>query len=469
VTRAHALSYALNPESIAVVGASDHPNKVGGRPIAYLQKYGYKGRIYPINPNRPSVQGFIAFPDLAALPEVPDLAIVATPAINAVETVGRCAERGVKAAIVMASGFGETTDPAAIRAERQMAAYARDAGMRLFGPNCQGLANIATGAIASFSTIFFETEPCDGPVAIISQSGVMSAVPYGLLRARGIGVRHAHATGNEADVTLAELASVVLDDPAVRLLLLYMEAIRDPDALAAAAEKARRRGVPIVAVKSGRTPRGRAAARTHTGAPAMNDRVVDAFFRKHAIWRVRDIQELVAATELYLKGWRPRGRRLVAISNSGATCVMAADSAPDVRLELATLQRRTISRLSEMLPSFATVTNPIDVTAALLSDSGLFGRILDAVSADPSSDLIFIGLPIAGEGYDVKAFARDAARLIERKKPVVLSTPLDKVAAVFRAAGVPAFANDTEAIRALAQVTHHAELMQRASRKTRRR
>src|SRR5215467_13622267 len=262
-TRACQLSvtFALDPKSIAIIGASEQANKVGGRPIAYLQRYGFAGRIYPINPNRESVQGLRTYRDLSALPEAPDLAIIATPAQTVMSAVDACAAAGVKVALVMASGFGETSREESIDAEHQMVARARAAGMRIIGPNCQGLANFATGAIASFSTMLGEVAPADGPVAIVSQSGVMSAVPYGLLRARGIGVRHAHSTGNDADVTLSELAGAVVADPGVRLLLLYIESIRDPDNLACTAQLARSRGVPIVAVKSGRTARGQAAAR----------------------------------------------------------------------------------------------------------------------------------------------------------------------------------------------------------------
>src|SRR5439155_15955946 len=305
----------------------------------------------------------------------------------------------------------------------------------------QGLANFATGAVASFSTIFLEHEPCDGPVAIVSQSGVMSAMPYGLLRARGIGVRHAHSTGNDADVSMAELAIAVLRDPDVRLLLLYIEALRDPEMLALAADMARDRDVPIVAIKSGRSARGQAAARSHTGALATEDRVVDAFFRQHAIWRVRDVHETIATTNLYLKGWRPHQRRLVAISNSGATCVMAADTAEEVSLELATLNHKTLTKLSAALPAFATVTNPIDITAALLTDSSLFGRILSTVAKDPETDLVFIGLSVAGEGYDVDGFASAAAQFAENGgPPIAVAAPQDSVASRFQAVGVPTFA-----------------------------
>src|SRR5262249_20723104 len=157
--------------------------------------------------------------------------------------------------------------------------------MRLIGPNCQGVANFATGAVANFSTIFHELKARDGPVAIISQSGANSQAIYQLVHAKGLGVRHVHATGNEADVTVAELAQAVAADEGVRLILLYLESVKNPEALAAAAALARSRDVPIVALKAGRTDSGKRAASSHTGALASEDRVVDAFFEQHGIWR----------------------------------------------------------------------------------------------------------------------------------------------------------------------------------------
>ncbi|HKX09426.1 MAG TPA: CoA-binding protein, partial [Stellaceae bacterium] len=249
MTETSTLRAALDPRSIAVIGASENPNKIGGRPIHYLARFGFKGAIYPINPHRAELQGHKSYPDLASLPEAPELAIVAVPGQAAVAAVTACSERGVKVAVVMASGFGETGAEGEAQ-ERAMVATARAHSMRIVGPNTQGLANFGTGAIANFSTMFLESPPEDGPVAIVSQSGAMSVVPYGLLRARGIGVRHTHATGNDADVTAPELARAVLEDPEVRLLLLYLESIADADELAEVAEAARRREVPVVALKA---------------------------------------------------------------------------------------------------------------------------------------------------------------------------------------------------------------------------
>jgi acyl-CoA synthetase (NDP forming) len=207
------LKSALNPRSIAIVGASENPNKIGGRPLVYLSRFGYGGQVYPINPKRSETRGYRTYPSLAALPESPELAIVAVPGDAAVMAIDDCAEHGVKVAVLMSSGFGESDPLGCKEKERHMVARARAKGMRIVGPNSQGLANFGTGAIASFSTMFIEAEPTDGPVAVLSPSGAMSVVPYGMLRQRGIGVRHSHATGNDCDVTVSELASAVATFP----------------------------------------------------------------------------------------------------------------------------------------------------------------------------------------------------------------------------------------------------------------
>ena len=453
------LHAALDPASIAVIGASDNPHKVGGRPMLFMRRYGYKGKIFPINPSRAEVQGYKAYPDLASLPEVPDMAIVALAGEGTVQAVEQCARMGVKVAVVMASGFGETGAEGK-KVQDAMLATARAAGMRMVGPNSQGLANFGTGAIANFSTIFNDSPCLPGPVAIISQSGALSQLIYSLLYQRHIGIRHCHATGNEADITVAELAAHIAEDPAVKLLLLYLETINNPDELARAAAIAHARDLPVVALKSGRTVRGQRAARAHTGSAEIEDRWVNAFLRQHGIWRAADPQDLVNASELYLKGWRPLGRKLVAISNSGATCVLAADTAEELSLPLADLTDTTRGELNEILPGFATTTNPIDMTGVLLSNSSLFGKTLEIAGKDPSADLLFVGFPVAGTGYDVEAFARAAAHFIATTgKPLVLSVPQDEVAAPFLKLGVPVFGSDRQALQALNQLSAHAAMM----------
>jgi acyl-CoA synthetase (NDP forming) len=457
------LKAALDPRSVAIIGASENPNKIGGRPVHYLEKFGFKGKIFPINPSRQQIQGHKCYPNLQDLPEAPEMVIVAVAGDNAMSAVEDCAARGVKIAVVMASGFGEVDAVAGKAKEQRMVAAAHRAGMRIVGPNSQGLANFGTGAIASFSTMFMEFDRAEGHVAMLSQSGALSTVPVGFLLQRGIGVRHSHATGNDADITVGELAVAVAEDSEVKLMLLYLESIPEKKYLEELAGVAQNRDLPIIALKSGRSEAGRQAAQSHTGALANEDRVVDAFFEHHGIWRAPDMRGLVEATELYLKGWKPRGRRLVAISNSGAVCVMTADAATAVGMPMARLAPETDRKLKGILPSFATTTNPIDLTAALLSNSHLFGDILPAIAEDPAADAFLIGVPVAGPGYDVDAFARDTAAFGKQTgKPLVVAATQPSVARQFAALGTSVFPTEVEAVTALHQFLAHRELMARS-------
>jgi len=455
------LESALNPRSIAVIGASDNPHKVGGRPILFLKKYGYRGAVYPVNPVRASVQGLRAYSRLEELPEVPQLAVVAVAGDEALSAVGSCAGRGVKVAVVMASGFGETGDVGR-RKQEEMARIAREHGMRLIGPNCQGLANFANGAVANFSTIFHELEARDGPVAIISQSGANSQAIYSLLREKGLHARHVHATGNEADVTVGELAATVAADPGVRLVLLYMEALKEPQWLSAAARTAKERDVAIVALKAGRTARGQQAARSHTGAAAIDDAEVDRFLAEHGIWRAADPQELVSAAELYLTGVRPKGARLVFISNSGASCVMAADYAEQKGIELAHVSNEARLKLSTVLPAFAACDNPIDVTGALLGKPDLLGAVLPVIGEAVPSELLLLALPVAGAGYNLAGFAEQLKAFAGRHgHAVALAAPQESVRREFLRLGIPTFAREREAMDALVQLARHSAALMR--------
>ena len=445
------LKFALAPRSIAVVGASQNVDKIGGRCIEYLRRFGYAGTVFAINPARAEVQGVKSYPNLDALPELAELVIIAVPGELAVEAVEACARHGTRIAVILAAGFGETG--AAGRAQEQrMLQAARRTGLRLIGPNAQGFGNFKNGAMATHGTVFIENEPADGPVAIISQSGGGASVLYGLLRGRGIGVRYCHGLGNQLDVTVPEFALAGARDPEIKLLLLYLEGIPNVNQLADLGAVARDRSRPVLILKPGRTPAGQATSLSHTGSLATEDRVVEAFFEHHGLKRVKDFGEMLLGVELYLQGWRPDGRRLVGISNSGTACVLTADAATDAGLKIEKLQDSTRAELGKVLPSFASTANPIDITAALLGNSGMFGDVLPIVARDPGADVFLISIPVAGRGYDIDAFARDSAAFAKSTgKPVVIVAPQPKVAQKFRATGLPVFVLEVEAVNALEQ------------------
>ena len=443
------LKYALNPNAIAVIGASQDTNKTGGRALDYLQRFGFAGRILPVNPNASVLQGLPVYASPAALPVVPDLAIIALPARSVVEAVRGCAERGVKVVVVTSSGFAELGDSGKAL-ESEMLTIGHSFGMRIIGPNSQGIANFSNAVVASFSSLFLEVTPADGPVAVISQSGSMSVVPYCQLRELGVGVRYCVATGNQVDLDVGDFALAAIEDPDIHLVLLYFESLRRSAALIEAAHKANARGVPIV------------AALSHTGAIATEDRIVDAFLARQGIWRAEDGDALVRASEVYLRGWRPRGRRLVVLTDSGATAVMMADSATRLGLELASFSSTTISKLKEILPAYASVANPVDMTSVLRTESHLFGRVLDVVVREDVGDLFVIGFPASGAGYDVAGLAQMTAECFaERALPVAMAVPQTGIAAHFREVGIPTFSSETDALKALYQLAAHSALMQR--------
>ena len=455
------LARVFRPRHVAVVGATEDRNRVGGRPLHYLRSFGFPGSVYPVNPRRDTVQGYKAYPSLEALPETPDVAVVAVGSDQAIEVVQQCAARGVRSAVVMSSGFGETGPEGMLR-QRELVAQARALGVRLVGPNAQGVANFQTGAVLNFSTMFMEVPPADGPVAIISQSGAASVMPYAMLRERGIGVRYVVASGNDADASVCELALAAAADPEVRVLLLYIESLADPARLAEVARLAHGRGAAVIALKSGRSAHGAKAAASHTGALVNDDVIVDAFLERHGIWRAQDVHGLVNAVELYLACGLHPAQRLVVMSHSGAVGVLCADTAEHLALPLTELAPQTVESLARIMPSFATAQNPVDLTASLLSDGSMFARTLNTLANDPQADMFLIGIPVAGEGYDVTGMAADTARFLRGTgKLVAVSAPQASVRETFRTAGVPVFAHETDALSALHQVSRHWTLRER--------
>lgn len=453
---------AFWPSSVAVVGATEDIHKVGGRPLHYLQRFGFPGAIYPINPRRDIVQGLKTYASLMDLPEVPEVAIVAVAQNLVIDVVRQCGAAGVGTVIVMSSGFGETGEKGQ-ELQRQLSKAAADGGVRLIGPNAQGIANFASGAVLNFSTMFLEVKPADGAVAIVSQSGAASAMLYAMLRDRGVGVRYLCASGNDADTTVSELATVAARDPEVRVVLLYLESLSDPAQLARMAHVARNRDVAVVAVKAGRSQRGARAAASHTGALVSDDSVVGAFLERHGIWRAQDMHELINAVELQLKPVQVTGERLVIMSHSGAVGVLCADTAESLELPLTELSQSTIDSLAKIMPGFGTAQNPIDLTGALMTQSSMYRDTLDALARDPQADLFFIGIPVAGPGYDVSGMAQATADFILRtSKPTVVSAPQVNVRAIFRAAGVATFERETDALMALRQLVRHEHLRNRA-------
>lgn len=367
--RSSTLSCLLAPKSVAVVGASDDPSRIGGRPIHYFKAGGFQGPVYPVNPKRETVQGLTAYPAVDALPEPVDFAIIALPAEVAVTAARACADAGVKGCIVFSSGFAEADD-AGRALQEELAGIARDSGMRIVGPNCLGLFNAELGFYPTFTTTLDRGLPQTGPLSIVSQSGAYGSHLYFLARAQGLGMRYWITTGNECDVQVAECLRWLADDPETKVIMAYIEGSTDPEALIEGFERARANRKPVILMKVGRSAVGAEAAASHTAALAGADAVYDAIFRQYGVHRARTTQELMDIAYGCTRGIYPATRKLGLVTISGGVGVLMADTAEDYSLEVAPMPEDAQRALKAALP-FAAVRNPVDITAQSFNQMSL--------------------------------------------------------------------------------------------------
>ena len=433
-----------------MIGATERVGAMGRLPVEYLLKYDYDGFIAPVNPKGGTVLGLPAFTSMDAIGRPIELALVMVPAAAVHEAVKDCAKAGASVCIVMSSGFAETGDEGAL-AQYELVQLARKHRMRLVGPNCIGAVGGPGRVLATFSPVFSSpaTPLPSGNLALVSQSGALGFGALSLAMERGVPIGFAVTTGNEADVTATEVAAQLAHDPKVDAVLMYIESLSDFPALAAAAVT-----TPIAVVKAGRSEEGAKAAASHTGALASADRVVDAALRRAGIARVADIDALLDAGSLFATGARMHGSRIGIVTTSGGSGILAADAIEANGLDLAVLSEATIADLSAVVPSYGNATNPVDVTAAVMAEPGLFARCVDRLADDPSVDAIVACFAVL-VGEDVLRIARalGAVRLRTGLPVVAVRTGAASLApegsTVLAAAGVPVYPTPERAVAAL--------------------
>ncbi len=450
VTDPGSLDALFAPRSIAILGASDDPTRIGGRPLAYLKAAGFEGPIYPVNPTRETVQGLTAYPSVADLPEAPDAAILALPAAKVEEAVTALAGRGVKACVLFASGFAETGDTAL---QTRVAAIAREGGMRLVGPNCLGAFSVPGRFYASFSTVLDRGLPKEGGLSIVSQSGAFGSHLYFLARQRGLGVRHWITTGNEADVSVAECLHHFAHDPGTKVIMAYAEGFGDGEKLVAALEAARAARKPVVFMKVGRSEIGAEAAQSHTAALAGADAVADAVLRQFGAWRARTTEELVDVAHIASTGALPAGPKLGIVTISGGVGVLMTDEASDRGLDVAPMPDAAQAALRARLP-YAGVRNPIDFTAQVFNDPAILSDSLKLVLEQGGYDAVTAFLTTVPGSAANAGPVRDALEGVRRAWPdfpLVLSMLVDEPLRLeYEAMGYPVFADPSNAVVALA-------------------
>ena len=453
-----AIQKLMEPRSIAVIGASTDPKKTAGRPIAYLQKHHFKGKIYPINPRVEEVAGLKCYPDIASLPETPDVAIVMVGTDKTLIAVKELAAIGTPAAIVLTSGFAEH-GPEGLQKQEELL---RAAGsMRILGPNTIGMVNIADDIPLSPSSALEMDEFPKGSVSVISQSGGILGSLLSRAAAYGLGLSKLVSTSNEADLGLADFVDYLIDDPSTKVIVLYIESIRHPEKFRAAALRAKHAGKPIVVYKVGKSEAGIRAAISHTGALAGTDKMYDALFKQTGIIRANRFSDFLDIPAALSSGRVLKGKRVAILTSTGGAGTLVADSLGEWGFETPAPDEKTAERLRALQPGDQAVLdrNPIDVTLAGLQPDLLRGAISALLDSSTYDALILILGSSSLAMPDLMAGAvRDC--MTSSDKPVIayVSPHAPIAGALMTRLGVPAFSQPESCSVALSSMLHANQL-----------
>jgi len=458
---AEALRAFLAPRSVAVIGASRTPGSIGSEIFRNLIFTGFQGPAYPVNPKATFVHSVPCHPSILDVPGPVDLAIVVVPATHVIEAARQCAEKGVRALVVISAGFAEVGG-AGVERQRELLRICKNSGMRLIGPNCMGILNTAEAVRLNAS--FTPTWPPRGRVGMLSQSGALGLAVIDHARTLGLGLSSFVSVGNKADVSSNDLLLYWASDPDTDLVLLYLESFGNPRRFARLARRISREK-PIVAVKSGRSVAGARATGSHTGALLRtSDATVDALFEQAGVIRTDTLNEMFDVAMLLANQPLPEGRRVAILTNAGGPAILCADTCEHVGLQVATLPADVQRKLGSFLPSEAALHNPVDMTAGGTAEA--YRRAIEVLGACEEIDaliVIFIP-PLATQAAEVSLVIREAAKRIPRRLPVlgvfmsmhgIPGDPGDQ------GARVPSFMFPEDAARALSRIVQYARWRER--------
>ena len=413
-----ALRVFLKPNSIAVIGASRRPGTIGNQLFHNLLLQGFPGPVYPVNPNAPVVASVKAYPSILEVPGEVDLALVVVPADLVQSMVEQCGRKGVRGIVVISAGFGESGEGGAEK-QKLIVEVARRYGMRLVGPNCMGVIN--TDPEVNLNGTFAPVFPPAGNIAMCSQSGALGIAILEYAKSLNLGLSSFISIGNRADVSNNDLIQYWEDDPATKIILLYLESFGNPREFGRVARRVAA-VKPIVAVKSGRTAAGKRAAASHTGALASAEVASEALFRQAGMIRVDTLEELFDVANLLSHQPIPRGRRVAVLTNGGGPGIMTADACSARGLELPLLSEKTVAQFKKILPNGAAITNPVDMTAGAGPDE--YRQVLQTFLEEDYIDIVIVIFipPIVTHPEEVAQAIREMAPAFRRQGKTVVAS-----------------------------------------------
>ena len=432
----------FNPRTIAVVGASDDLSRIGGLPIRFLRQHGYPGRIFPVNPKYREIAGLPCFPTLTDIPEPVDLALIGIPRQFVFDGFRQCADKKVPFVILFSAGYAEMGERGRNEQE-ELRRFARQAGIRVVGPNCIGIINTHDHVAASFTSGLEIESLIPGAIGLITQSGGIGNSVLTRANDRSIGLSYFISSGNELDLEVADFLEYFVEDRRTRSIALLLEDLKDPPKFSRAADQAFQAGKPIIALKVGRSEKGREAAASHTGAISGSDALYDGFFKQKGITRVFDVDDLMEAANLFARYEPPAGDRLAILSSSGGSGALLADLATDRQIRLPSPSPRTREQLRDLIPAVAEIANPMDITTQFMNDPEAIARYLQAFAEDENFDVLLLNFTVSSSDRTLRVADRIAALNPSLPKPLVVCWPVGNTARpafnCLERAGIPLF------------------------------
>ena len=463
----HSLETLLRPQSVAVIGASDNPARIGGRPIYSMLKGNFQGKLFPVNPNRDIVQGLKAYPDISSVPIAVDSAVISVPENVALKVIKECAERGVKSAVVFTSGFAEIGN-SGLNAQHQIANIASESGMRILGPNCLGVFNLSAGWFGTFANTLASKKIPTGPIGIVTQSGAYGGHLFTITQNRGVGTNYWVTTGNEVDIDVAEVIEFYAREPEIRVIISYAEGIKNGNRMRKALEAARNAKKPVIFMKVGSTEAGARAAASHTASLAGEDAVYDGLFKQYGVYRAETTEEMADVAYACQFGRYPNGPKIGLQTISGGIGVQMADAASKKGFDVAPLPKSTQEKIKKLIP-FAGVNNPVDFTGQVLNERKLLEDSMRFVidEADYDSQILYLAsLPISEFTRDISLEIFTALRKRYPEELMFLSMigpqesrkPYEEI-------GYPCFEDHSLAVRAMAALRYFAMVFKQGKQK----
>ena len=465
----------FSPDSIVIVGAAGDERSLRGRLTRQLLEHAYPGRIYPVTRSQSEVLGHQAYATVAEIPEAADLAIILVPAAHVVAAIEHCAARGIPAAVVISSGFGEEKSDEAAQRDVALRAIAERTGMVIAGPNSEGLVNPLKPLVATFSPVFHDpNEPLlpqhskAKQIAVTCQSGALTFAFLSRGRDRQLPFTYQVSAGNQTVLEAHDYVDWVLDAGGADIFLCYLEGIRDTARFRAVADKAARAGKPLIVAKVGRSDAGRRAAASHTGALAHAGAADDAVFQHHGVIRGEDLDHMVDIATAFAYCRLPRGNRVAVITGSGGSAVWMSDILSAHGLELPVLEDDIQRRIMALLPSYGSALNPVDATAQAIGEVG-YAPIVELVRQSQRIDTILLISSLASPERAKKLAAEMSSIVAESDKPVLLSTYTTASAASIGAlagAGIPCYTSMPSCARAIRALVDYGAFRERLGRRT---